>query len=438
MKLPALGTTFETIKQGSISLIAAFGAMFGVYTCYDALTGDLVIVDTIRVPPGFESLGYTGEIATQRLLDEVARINSLATLAKERKRYGDTALFNSIAQTDATTIAGIDVKSIRSALQKAVGREPMRISGEIALIKRDGKDAYTVRLRSNPPRRLLVDIAVDGEPGLVLEKTAMAMLEQLDPAIAVSVYRLWNDVPNALRMVDAALANDDPSDDVTAVQQRSFVYAQMGRFAEAEADAKTASGFGRHTALTNLYREMDRYEEALAEADSAIKASPQNPQGYYLKGRVQLRMKKASDAVETFRKTASMFPSYWPNHYWMAIALTELNDFEGARVAYGKTIVLAPQQIQAHFNLAEVETKLGHPDAALALYRKAYSLAPTNPLYMIGALEAESQRGNEDRAASLRAHLADAMKDRQFPDRLRRRAEAAMKTTATASAASPP
>ena len=426
MKLPSLGSIFETVKQASISLIAMSGALFGLYTCYDALTGDLVIVDTLRVPPAFENLGYNGEITTQRLLDEIARVNSLASLAKERKKYGDNALFDSIAQSDAK-IAGIDVKSIRGALQKAMGREPLRITGEIAQAKLDGKDAFTVRLRSSPPRRLLVDVVVDGEPGQVLEKTAMALLEQLDPAIAVSIYRQWNDYSNALRMVDAALTNDDPTDDQTVVQQRSFVYAQLGKFAEAEADALASAGFGRHTALANLYRETEKFDLALAECDAAIQASPQNPQGYYLKGRVYLRMKKTQEAIETLRQSSAKFPTYWTNHSWLGVAYMDAGNYEQAKLAFGRALAIAPQQYSVHFSMAEVENKLGNQDAALIEYRKAHAMSQMTPLYLVALLEAEKRQGDETRIATLTKELQSALPKKGFPDRLRPRAEAALK-----------
>jgi len=175
MKFPTIGATFETLKQGSMSLIAAGGALFGVVTFYDAVSSDLVIMEPLRVPPPFEAKGYTSEITTQRLLDEIARLNAFSTSAKDRKYYGDQALFDTIAKSEVS-IAGIDIKAIRAAVQKSTGREPKRISGEIALTAVADKEAFTVRLRSNPPRRLLVDVTVEGGPIKVLERTALALL----------------------------------------------------------------------------------------------------------------------------------------------------------------------------------------------------------------------------------------------------------------------
>lgn len=393
MKRHSVHTVLSTIKQGSVSLLSLLGAGLGAFTLIDALTGDLVIMESLQVPPPFEAKGYTGEIATQQLLDEIARLNSLATLSRERKNYGDKALFDSIARSDAA-IAGVDIKLIRATIQKAFGREPTRISGEIAMTTIDGKNFFTVRLRSNPPRRLLVDIKADGEPVQVLERAALALLEKLDPIIAMSVYRLWNDHANALRMADAALTNADPNDDGAAIQQRSFVYAALRRFDLAEADARSASGFSGHAALANLYREMGRYDESLAEAERAIAANPKVPQGYFHKGRVLLLMKQTEKAIEVLQASSAMFPESWPNHHWLGMAQVEKGDFEAAKLAFGKTLALAPKQVNTQFALAEVEKKLGNHTAALAYYRQAYELAPQNPLYLIALLEAENSAGS--------------------------------------------
>ena len=425
MKIPSVGTAFETVRQASISLVAMLGALFAVYTFADAITGDLVVMDPLRVPPSFEARGYTSDITTQRLLDEIARLNSLSSIAKERKNYGDAALFDNIAQSDAT-IAGLDVKMIRAAIQKAIGREPTRISGEVALTTIDGKDAFAVRLRSNPPRRLLVDIAVDGEPIQVLEKTAMALLEQLDPVIAMSVYRVWNDWPNALRMADAALTNDDPSDDKVAIQQRSFVYAALHRFPEAKADAETATGFPRHAALSNLYREMGNNDEALTEADAAVKDAPKNPQGYLQQARTLLQMNKTDEALVVLRKSMETFPSYWPFHYWLGVALARTNNVEGAKLAFGRTLAIAPKQVSAHFAMANVEAKTGNKSAALAEYRQAHALDPRSPLYLIALFEAESGSGNRAGVDKLRKDVESASADEQTPTELRQRAKAAL------------
>ncbi|MEQ8194256.1 MAG: tetratricopeptide repeat protein [Rhodospirillales bacterium] len=414
----------DFLKKISISIVALAGVWLGGYTLYDGVSGNLIIMEQVRVPPSFDYLGYNSQVTTQRLLDEMAQLNSFATLGTTRKKYGDRALFNNIAQSE-TSLAGIDLKTIRAAVQKALGRQTKRISGEIALVDAEGSDSfsYTVRIRSNPPRKLLLDIEAKGTPKEVIQQTALALLGQLDPAVAISAYRAMGDFDNALRMADLALTNDDPSDDMITTQQRSFVYVSMGRFAEAEADALKADNWGRHTALSNVYRASGKLDKALAEANAAIKLKPDKPQPYIHKARALMAMKKFDDTILILEKTAKSFPAYWNAHNWLGNAYYAKGDFLKAKDEFNKALSLSPKSPALWFKLANVYRAEKNDREALARYRHAHELNPKNVKFLMALIKAESKTGNAEHAETLKKSLRKLLGNPTINEKLKKRAE---------------
>ena len=80
-----------------------------------------------------------------------------------------------------------------------------------------------------------------------------------------------------------------------------------------------------------------------------------------------------------------------------------------------------------HFALAEIAAKQGDKRAARRSYHEAYALAPANPLYLIALIEAEKWGGSSDAVAQLSKELQAAIAEERIPERLHRRAEAALK-----------
>ena len=140
-----------------------------------------------------------------------------------------------------------------------------------------------------------------------------------------------------------------------------------------------------------------------------------------------MRMRKTDEAIELLRKSSAASPNFWPIHQFLGIGYAEKGDPDAARLAYGRSIALAPQMSFNHFALAEAEAKQGHKSAALRSYREAHALEPSNPLYLIALLEAEKPGGNTAVIAGLSTALKLAIADERVPERMRRRAEAALK-----------
>ena len=432
MEMPSISRILELSQKISITAVAGLASVLGLFTVYDVVSGDLVVMELIHVPDQFTSKGFSESITTQRLLDEVSILNSQATLNRKRKQYGDQSLADNISKSEAS-IAGIDVKFIRSLIQRIIGKQPQTISGEIAVAESAGIKSYTVRIRSTPPRRLLVDIIVDGEPGFVLEQAALAMIEKLDPIISISLFRQKGDLQNALRVANIAIISSEPSDIASAMIQRSFVFSELGRFREAEEDilrsgegekiADRATQDTQLSASAFLYSRQSDFNKTLIDAEKLIAKAPNNPQGHNMKALALRRLGRPDDAISAAQTGLNKSsPTFWPLYQQIGFALSNKKDFEGAINYFDKALALAPKQGSLHFWRAEFLRSLGNKFEYAQSYENAYKYDPVTPAHVIGLLEVAIELDKSVQIASLTTVLKVLVEKEKIEPNFRARA----------------
>ena len=440
MVMPSISKMLEMFQKITVTAVAGMAALLGIFTLYDAISGDLVVMEMIQVPDQFTSKGFSESITTQRLLDEISILNSQATLNRKRKQYGDQAFADSISRSEAS-IGGVDVKFIRSTIQKIIGKQPQTISGEIAVVDSAGKKSYTVRIRSTPPRRLLVDIIVDGEPGFVLEQAALAMIEKLDPIISISLFRTRGDLQNALRVANMVIINSEPSDIAAAMIQRSFVFSELGRFREAEEDilrsgegekkADRSTQVSQLSASAFLYSRQGDFNKTLIEAEKLILEAPNNPQGHNMKAMALRRLGRPDDAIsaaQTGLKKSS--PTFWPLYQQIGFSLSNKKDFEAAVNYFDKALALAPNQGTLHFFRAEFLRSLGNKSEYVQSYENAYKYDPLTPAHVIGLLEVAIEFEKSDQITLVTPTLKVLMEKEMIGPNWRARAANALRAAA--------
>ena len=270
--------TFAALSKNlaltGLSAITAILVSAGVFT---TLRSDFVIVEPLRVPDKFEKMGISGEVATQHLIDEIAALNASTTAAKERTRFGDKI----VAENLSGNVGLIDIKSIQVAMRELLGRQVVRISGEIIARDNPLENKYSIRLRRTPERALLVKIDAEGVPAEVLKQAAFAVMEVIEPHIMAAISYRRGNIERANELIDVVLNNSDPADDKFSLNLRSIMLREEGRLAEALGQAneliKKEPGFwavwGNAAAI---YAAMGDFPQAIRYIDQTIKLAPHN------------------------------------------------------------------------------------------------------------------------------------------------------------------
>ena len=308
----------EIFQKATVVVVAGSTSFLGIFTVYDAVKADLVMIDTIRVPEQFTAKGFTDSISTQRLLDEVSLLNVQSTTTRDRKNLGDKLLLDVISKSEVSEDSS-NIKAFKILIQKLIGREPQVVSGEISISEVEGKVFYVVRIRSTPPRRILVDMVSEGDPGSVLEKAALGVVESLDPIVAISVYRSRGNLVDALRVANLSVMTLKGADLAEARLQRSFVYSALDRFDEAITDIEffeshplVDATYG-HASRSLLYSRQQQFEKSMEEGEKLIQRNPSAPQGYYWKMLSLRRLGRFDEAIKVAEIGNDRIKTpYWP------------------------------------------------------------------------------------------------------------------------------
>jgi putative PEP-CTERM system TPR-repeat lipoprotein len=189
--------------------------------------------------------------------------------------------------------------------------------------------------------------------GLGPTSTAAAMnLAQLD---------LLEKKPEAARQrFETVLAKDKTN--VQAMMGLAGVAAATAQESEyvtwLEKAAKAGPSFARpRVLLANYYLKKNDARKALAMAQDAQTASPDNAQALDVLGKAQLAVGEKKNAVVTYGKLAKLFPKSHVAHYRLATAQVAAQDLGSARASLTKALALKPDYLDAEILL--VSTELG-------------------------------------------------------------------------------
>ena len=348
-----------TIKNGCLAILSFLGIGIASIGTYNGLTKNTVTLEDISVPPSFEQRGFNETVTTRRLLDEIKRLQSESTSAKERvsffsNQFADKAPSLQMAGT------GIDVKTIQKFIRDSLDIETAKISGDITLAQ--GDDVYNVNIRDAQNNRVLVDMRYKGSPDVVIKQAALKMLEVLDPQNAASAYWRRGDEINALRLADVVLGNENPKDDMYSLNLRIYINLTNKNLEAARKDLELLNtiapnfvpGFG---AASWYWREKKEYEKSIAMAEKQIALDPQKFYGYNFKALTLAAQGKNDEASIYFEKSIATRPD--AANAYLAAAIHFLNNAENERAQQTFRVGLAkyPENVALKTRYADLLVK---------------------------------------------------------------------------------
>lgn len=386
-------TGFEVAKTGAIAFLALSTTFLALVGIALSLTTSEVVFEPLTVPSVFVEQGFTSEITTLRVLDEVARINGLSTSTKEKKNVGVKQPGDQLATLQALpALQGLDLRAVQSLIQGLLGVKKEKISGEITYIKDKDKVTYHVRIRALPQNTLLVNFSTHSEAPDLIKETAIKLVEKLDPAVAASYYRWSKDIDNALRMVDEALRNSEAYDDHYALVGRAQIYIGRQKFELAQqdldrifqADSKFVPAL---TTQAYLFNEKKEYEKAMSFAQKAKELWPERWQPYVNIGDALVGMGKPDEAESAFLSTIAFNPTWWIVYDDIAHFFNQRGKRDIAEQVYHKGLLKFPENPKLLLHYGQFLLSADRKEQALNYLSKAYRVAPDDVMVWIELLK---------------------------------------------------
>ena len=84
-----LNQIFDTIKNAAVALVGLFALLLVSVVLIRSFNTSDITFDSVKVPESFTEVGYTSEITTTQILDEVAKIHaqSSTSIGNNKKKY---------------------------------------------------------------------------------------------------------------------------------------------------------------------------------------------------------------------------------------------------------------------------------------------------------------------------------------------------------------
>ena len=340
-------TGFELVKNGSIAAFAFATACVTAIGIFLSVTTSSVVFEPLLVPTRFVEQGYSPEITTTRILDEISRINELSTTTKDKKNIGAKQPGDKMANLQS--VHGVDLRMAQSIVQDLLGVKKEKIAGEITFHTEKDRVIYQIRIRSLPKNTLLVDFKTSSNIPDVIKEIALKLIEKMDPGVAASYYRWSKDIDSSLRLVDEALRNNDTYDDNYALVGRAQIYIGRKKFEMAQQD------------LDQIFKTDPQFVPAL------------NTQAYLLN-----EQKQYGKAMEFALKAKSYWPERWQPHVNIGNAAEGLGKNDEAEAAYRSTIAYNPTWPSVYDDLAAFFIQRNKRDFAEHIYHKGLQKFPIN------------------------------------------------------------
>jgi tetratricopeptide (TPR) repeat protein len=170
-------------------------------------------------------------------------------------------------------------------------------------------------------------------------------------------------------------------------QRRKFDAAEDWLGKAIMAAPKTAHG-PILASRSEVFLELQRWEEALADLDQALSQGPPSAALWNNRGLAQGALKRFDEALESYARAALLSPGSGEIYNNRGDALRELRRFDQALVSFERALTLNPADWRALNNRATTLSQMGRFEDAIACYSQALAVNPDIPasLYARGNL----------------------------------------------------
>lgn len=395
-----------------------------------------VVIEPLRLPEALNAVGYTEDVAAQRLTDAIAQIKAAAPTTKQGVEWLPASQRVDFEAPET----GITLQNVVQVLRQALKLPETRIAGEFVCATPDcAPEGLALRLRviRRHAMKIIELPPVGSEDGGQMDQyyrtAALQLLRELDPYLAAAylydtdktaaerealrilgptnAQRKW--AMNLLGFIAADRKDYDTAIDwyqraVAADKNFAFAYTNWGTALLAKAlRDKDDSGVDRAIAMHKRAIEIDgdysfaylnladalaakgNQAQALANIVLAARKDPNSAYAYIkwgnaLHGLYASGARNAAaldEAIEKYRSATEIDPSNADAYLNWGIALSDEGKFDAAIKKYLRVVELKPNSARAYVPWGvALRNKTPNPDfeGAIAKFRRAAELDPSN------------------------------------------------------------
>lgn len=400
----------------SLVLVAALVALLVAFVL--ELRRDSVVIEGFRVPRDLAERGYDSVTVSERLLDEIRKIQKESPTIRARRQ-----LESSIAAADIQVAGGgLSMKSLVRYVRQWLALPESHIGGEIT---REDKGLHLVVRERTGRRTSTLHVRLPGDDvEELIRNGARSIVQQADPyVLAAYLYQLEqpeHQFPQSQEAIEYVLRHPPADDDPWALILWGNILDELGRPLAAIEKYRAALALqpGFPLALgnwANVLKRAGQRKEALARHEEAARLNPDNPRVFARLGDEYVDERRWTDADAMYARALRLDPDLGDAHAGLAYSLARQNRFAEAFARATRGLAadpdgLGPQWIQFLLHWAAERT-----DDAAGAARQLRATAPASNraliatgLVQLGRGEAHAALDNFDAAIRRDPRDADA------------------------------
>jgi tetratricopeptide (TPR) repeat protein len=149
---------------------------------------------------------------------------------------------------------------------------------------------------------------------------------------------------------------------------------------------------------------QDRFQEAEASLQQAIRQAPSYDSAYINLGAAYLRQGRTEEAIRALRQAVECAPHRAEAHLRLGMALEDIDQFDAALASYQEAVRQAPDDMYIRYRIGHALENQGKLDEASAAYQQVLDSRPDDPNATAGLASISEKRGDPD-AAYFMLHL---------------------------------
>ncbi|KAA3599287.1 MAG: tetratricopeptide repeat protein [Calditrichaeota bacterium] len=175
------------------------------------------------------------------------------------------------------------------------------------------------------------------------------------------------------------------------------LYVEMKRYEDAIAEYQKAQDINYPRSIVYLKigianYEKGNYPESSFQIEKAIQIDPKQAELHYNLGKAYSKDKKKQEAVNAFKRAIDLNNSYFDAYLALGNDYEVLNQLDDAQVEYEKAVKLSPKNVEARFALGKIYLKAKKADDAVAELTIANEENPYSNEILAFLKEAQSLR----------------------------------------------
>ena len=132
-----------------------------------------------------------------------------------------------------------------------------------------------------------------------------------------------------------------------------------------------------HVCLGTVYGGTGRYEDAVAQFESAVATEPTNDDAYRGLADAYERLGKLVEAEKTYRRAIELRPHYWAGYSWLGRFYYHQARYAEAASMFSQVVALAPDSIRGYYDLGTVYYSQGRYADAISMLQHSIAIRPT-------------------------------------------------------------